>query len=196
MKKILLFSSLLLLTITLLGQAKKPTIMIVPSDVWCNQNGFMTTFDNMGTTQKIPNYKDALQSDPNLLLVISTINNLMADRGFPLKNLESTLKSIEQRTAEDNMTTSKSGSELAESPLDRLKRVAKADIIMQLTWTINTTGPKKSVIGMDVDSSLKRFVTGYPEKYKVASGDSILDAVIFDINEDTCKVQEITRIKG
>ena len=145
MKKILLLFTVLFLTLSLFGQAKKPTIMIVPSDVWCNKNGYMMTFDNMGTTQKIPNYKDALQSDPDLLLVISTINNLMADRGFPLKNLESTLKSIEQRAAEDNMTTSKSGSEMAENPLDRLKRVAKADIIMQLTWTMNETGPKKSV---------------------------------------------------
>ena len=146
MKKFILLFTVFFLTVTcLFGQAKKPTIMVVPSDVWCNQNGYMTTFDNMGTLQKIPNYKDALQSDPNLLLVISTINNLMADRGFPLKNLESTLKSIEQRTAEDNMTTSKSGSELSESPLDRLKRIAKADIIIQLTWTMNQTGPKKSI---------------------------------------------------
>lgn len=61
---------------------------------------------------------------------------------------------------------------------------------------IGMTGPKKSVIGMDIQSSLKRFVTGYPEKYKVASGESILDCVIFDINEDTCKVQEIIRLKG
>ena len=144
-KTILLFTVFFLTVSCLFGQAKKPTIMIVPSDVWCNQNGYMMTFDNMGTIQKIPNYKEALQTDPDLLLVISTINNLMADRGFPLKNLESTLKSIEQRTAEDNMTISKSGSELAESPLDRLKRIAKADIIMQLTWTVNTNGPRKSI---------------------------------------------------
>jgi len=145
MRKLLLLVCTCLVVMTSFGQAKKPTIMIVPSDVWCNQNGYIMTFDNMGTIQKIPDYKTALQSDANLLLVISTINNLMADRGFPLKNLESTLKSIEQRAAEDNMTISKSGAELAESPLDRLKRTAKADIILQLTWTVNTTGPKKSI---------------------------------------------------
>jgi len=145
MKKSLLFLFVFFLAVSLFGQAKKPTIMIIPSDVWCTQNGYMITYDNLGTTQKIPNYKEALQTDPDLLLVISTLNNLMADRGFPLKNLESTLKSIEQRTAEDNMTTSKSGSELAESPLDKIKRTAKADIIMQLTWTVNQTGPKKSI---------------------------------------------------
>jgi len=33
---------------------------------------------------------------------------------------------------------------------------------------IGMTGPKKSVIGMDIDASLKRFVTTLPEKYRVA----------------------------
>jgi len=145
MKKLLLLISVCLLATNGFGQAKKPTLMVVPSDVWCNTNGYMQSFDNMGTKQKIPDYKAALQSDADLLLVISTINNLMADRGFPLKNLESTVKSIEQRAAEDNMTTNKSGATLAESPLDKLKKIAKADIIIQLTWTVNTQGPKKSV---------------------------------------------------
>ncbi|MDE5743939.1 MAG: hypothetical protein K2H62_06250, partial [Bacteroidales bacterium] len=86
------------------------------------------------------------QTDPNLIMVISKINTLMADRGFPLKNLESALRSIEQSMAEDAMTASKtSGAELAETPLDRLKRTAQADIILQLTWSVNEQGPKKSV---------------------------------------------------
>lgn len=119
--------------------------MIVPSDVWCNTNGFVNIIDNQGTMQTIPDYKRALQTDPNLLLVIAKMNTLMAERGFPLKDLESTLKTIEQRTAEDNMITSKSGNELKENALDLIKRTAKADIIMQLTYTINSIGPKKSI---------------------------------------------------
>ena len=146
MRRSILSIVLLCLALNLAAQEKKPTIMVVPSDVWCNKNGYMTTFDNQGTQQKVPDYKTALQNDEDLLLVISAINTLMADRGFPLKNLESVLKSIEQRMAEDNMTVSKtSGAELAESPLDRLRRTAKADIIMQITWTVNTVGPKRSV---------------------------------------------------
>ena len=43
------------------------------------------------------------------------------------------------------MLTSKNGGSVAESPVDKLKKTAKADIIMQLTWTVNTTGPKKSI---------------------------------------------------
>ena len=69
----------------------------------------------------------------------------MADRGFPLKNMESCIKTLESESAENSMLTSKTGAGVAESPVDKLKKVAKADIIMQLTWTVNTTGPKKSI---------------------------------------------------
>jgi hypothetical protein len=147
MKTVKIFIAVLFcgLSTIVYSQAKKPTIMVVPSDVWCNKNGYMTTYDNQGTQVKVPNYKEALQSDADLLLVISKINELMQERGFPLKNLESSLKSLENQAAEDAVLTSKSGAEAAESPIDKLKQVAKADIWMQLTWTLNKTGPKKTV---------------------------------------------------
>lgn len=137
---------LVLMCITVFGQAKKPTIMVVPSDVWCVQNNFSSTYDNQGVSETIPDYVRALQNDANLLLAIGKINSMMADRGFPLKDLQSVMKSVNQKNAEDNMIQSKtSGASLAENPIDRLRRVAKADIIMQLTYTINTMGPKYSV---------------------------------------------------
>lgn len=147
MKKILLVCSIALTAIsTTFGQAKKPTIMVVPSDNWCVKNGYVMEFDNQGTIIKVPDYKKALQEDTDLLLVMGAINNMMAERGFPLKNLESVLKTLESNAAEDNMMTSKeTGSDVDETPMDKLKKVAKADIIMQLTWSINTVGPKKSV---------------------------------------------------
>lgn len=149
MKKV--FSTVLIAAFMLLGlnsafsQAKKPTIMVVPSDVWCNTNGYMMEFDNQGTKVKIPDYKKALQENADLINVISKINGLMAERGFPLKNMESAIKTLESESAEDAMLTSKGGASVNESPIDKLKKVAKADIIMQLTWTMNATGPKKSI---------------------------------------------------
>jgi hypothetical protein len=136
---------LLLVAGSVFGQAKKPTIMVVPSDAWCIKNGYVMEFDNQGTKVKIPDYKRALQEDTDLLLVISKLNGLMGDRGFPLKNMESALKSLEAESAENAMMTSKGGAGVAETPIDKLRKTAKADIIMQLTWTLNTTGPKKSV---------------------------------------------------
>jgi hypothetical protein len=70
----------------------------------------------------------------------------MIDRGFPLKDAEQELKAIEARSAEDNMTTSTtSGSSIAESPLDKLKNKAKADIVIQIWWKVNKTDQGKSV---------------------------------------------------
>ncbi|MEW4923355.1 DUF6175 family protein [Algibacter sp. 2305UL17-15] len=127
-------------------QAKKPTLMVVPSDVWCVKNGYTMTFDDQGTSVKIPDYKRAFQENAEVLQVISHINGMMAEREFPLKNMESVIKTLNSNMAEDNLRTSKSsGSSISESPIDAFKKVAKADIILQLTWTINKTGPKKSI---------------------------------------------------
>lgn len=135
------------------SQAKKPTLMVVPSDVWCNTNGYMMEFDNQGTKVKIPDYKTAFQENPDLLLVIAKLGELMAERGFPLESMEGALKTLASESAEDALLTSKTGAGISESPIDKLKKTAKADILMQVTWTINQIGPKKSITfilqGMD-----------------------------------------------
>ena len=61
---------------------------------------------------------------------------------------------------------------------------------------IGMTGPKKSVIGMDVSASIKRFETTLPERYRIASGECIFNGVIFEIDDNTNKVREIKRIKA
>lgn len=145
MKKIIMTCLLCAATLAASAQAKKPTLMVMPSDLWCNTNGYMTTYDNQGTAVSVPDYLRALQSDVNLLPVIAKINDLMADRGFPLKNLESEIKDLNRTDAEMSMLQSRSGAEVNVSPIDRLRQQAKADIIIYLTWTINQTGPKRSI---------------------------------------------------
>ena len=60
---------------------------------------------------------------------------------------------------------------------------------------IGMTGPEKSVIGMDIDVALKRFLTSLPEKYKMANGRAILNACLFEIDDNLNKVTKIRRIK-
>lgn len=60
---------------------------------------------------------------------------------------------------------------------------------------LGMTGPKNSVIGMDVNVSFKRFETTLPEKYKLADGECILNAVEFEVNDYTNKVTGIKRIR-
>jgi hypothetical protein len=145
MKKITLAIFIALFSFASFAQRPtKPTIMIVPSDVWCNQNGFMTTYNNQGSVTKVPDYKRAFQEDPTLVQVIAQINGMMAERGFPLENLETKLKDLATDDAFDNASDA-DGNGSASNLVDELKKVATADIWMQITYNVNTSGFDKSI---------------------------------------------------
>ena len=60
---------------------------------------------------------------------------------------------------------------------------------------VGMTGPAKSVIGMEVEASIKRFVTTLPERYKVSSDkNTICNGCLIKINDEDCRVIEINRI--
>jgi len=146
MKKNTISFLFILIPILAFSQSKNPTIMILPSDNWCNQRYFMTEYNNQGSIMKVPDYKLAFQEDTELGQVISKIGALMLKKSYSLKDAEQELKNIQQRTAEDNVTQSSStGSFLSESPLDMLKRRAKADIIIQIWWKVNKVSSGKSI---------------------------------------------------
>ncbi len=145
MKRVLSVFLVSLLSLALFGQAKKPTIMIVPADQYCISKGYKMEFTSMGTKQTLPDYKSALQNDADIRLVITKMGEIMANRGFPLKDLEMELKNLEREAAESAMLASGSGSDMAESPIDMLKRTAKADIIMDLSFEIKRMGPEKYI---------------------------------------------------
>lgn len=144
--KIKFYILLFLCTTTVVfSQAKKPTIMVVPSKTWCSEHGYMREFDNQGTIIRIPDYQRALDENKELKAVIGAIGNLMAERGFELKLLEATLNTIASENAENSMLNSKSGASVSETPIDKLRKTAKADIWMDVDWTLKSNGPKKYV---------------------------------------------------
>ena len=134
-----------LITTIAAGQEKKPTLMILPSDHWCTQRFFMTTFDNQGLTVSVPDYQAAFREDLELGPVISKVGELLTAYGYSLKDCEQELKALNQRMAEDNLTMSKGGASLVESPLDILKRRTKSDIIVQVDWRVNREAGGKSI---------------------------------------------------
>ena len=126
--------------------AKKPTIMILPSDNWCTQRYFTTNFSNQGINAKIPNYQQAFTEDLELPQVISKVGGVLTELGYSIKDAEMEIKNLNTRMAEDNVTTSKtSGASLIESPLDILKRRSKYDIIIQIWWNLNRENKSRSV---------------------------------------------------
>ncbi len=134
-------------------EAKKPTVMILPSDNWCSQRYFTQKFDNQGTTISIPDYKRAFVEDTELPQVLSKVGNVLTSMGYSLKDAEQEIKSLNVKQAEDYAMSSKtSGAIIAESPLDMLKRRVKSDIIIQLWWNIT-----KDQAGKIVSFTLEAF---------------------------------------
>jgi hypothetical protein len=66
----------------------------------------------------VPDYEKAWQENQDLFSVVAKIGELMTDRGFPLKDMSQSLKNIGQ---------------------------VRTDILMEVGWKVNKTGPKQSV---------------------------------------------------
>lgn len=134
-----------LMNIVAFAQEKKPTLMILPSDNWCNQRFFMTSYDNQGMKVKVPDYQKAFIEDSELGQVISKLGELMIKYGYSLKDAEQEIKNVYARSSEDNVTmSSTTGASIAENPLDMIKHRAKMDIIIQIDWKINREEGGKS----------------------------------------------------
>lgn len=146
MKKLLLIISALLYASLAFSQAKKPIIMVVPSDAWCIRNGYIQEFDNQGTIQKIPNYQAALQTNTDIRLLVSQMGDFMSQNGFPIQSLEQELKRLQNEQTEMSLLAgNQTGSPISESPIERLRRTAKADIILDLDFQVKNIGPKKQI---------------------------------------------------
>jgi hypothetical protein len=137
--KIYILLILLLPYIAVAQKAKKPTLMIVPSDDFCVQRGYFTENKTPGATSKYPDYKSALL-DPELNSVLAKLAGIMADREYPLKDLATIMGKLETDQAELNMMQNKDGFSLTETPIDILKRTAKADILIKLYYEIKKQG--------------------------------------------------------
>ena len=149
MRKIFLSIVFVMLAVAVMAQAKKPTIMVMPSDVYCARNGYTTEWvDENGTKNTVSDISNIFKQEDveDLRLIISELSKIMAERGFPLKDLEQTLKSIQQESVEMSLLeSSSSGAYVTESMLDKVLRTAKADIILDLDFSIMQKGPQRYI---------------------------------------------------
>lgn len=127
------------------SQAKKPSIMIVPADVWMNERGYILKHDNQGKLFTEMDYEKAFLESSDLKIVINKLQEMMNSRSFPTKDLEQSIKALKNETAEDELLSSKNGGDVNETAIDKIRKVAKADIILEVYWKVNTQGPKKSI---------------------------------------------------
>lgn len=60
---------------------------------------------------------------------------------------------------------------------------------------LGMTGPQDSILGREVEPVIKKFLTGVPQKFDVASGDPALEGAIVDVDMKTGKANSIERIR-
>lgn len=131
------------------GKYAKPMLMVVPSDVYCNDMGYVTKWkDETGNVQTIPNYDVFGREDArDLRLVIASLNEIFKNKGFEVQSLEFLLKSLKQEDQENSLIGDDYGldGQIMESPIDRIKRTSNVDFIVDLDYTINERGSQRYV---------------------------------------------------
>ena len=139
MKKIIVFV-LLVISVVSMGaqQAKLPQIMIVPDQGWCIRNHIV---DELGN----PDYRKALLNE-KMSQLISAMGGIMSDPyGYPVKTLEDCMNELDNEQGLDMVLTSKGDGEIVETDLDKLTRVAKADILIKLSYKVDGYGPRSLI---------------------------------------------------
>ena len=83
MKRIILSIILVTISVVSMAQAKKPTIMIIPSDAYCSRHGYTTEWvDENGNRNVVSDIDNIFKQDniEDLRLVISELSQIMAER--------------------------------------------------------------------------------------------------------------------
>lgn len=138
MKRFFLLLFFLSMTIYSWSQeAKKPTLMILPSDHWCVERIYTQTFYSQGTKSIVPDYQIAFLQDDEIKGVTAKIGELLTKLNYSIKDCQQELSSITIKSVEENAVISKTGSTIEESSLDLLKKRTKSDIVILFDWEVN-----------------------------------------------------------
>ena len=60
---------------------------------------------------------------------------------------------------------------------------------------LGMTGPKDSVLGRDVDAVLRKFLTGMPQAFEVATGDVRFEGLLVTVDEKTGLATKVRRVQ-
>lgn len=154
-KKIFLTAVISSLTIELFAvDAKKPKIMVFPSDDWCIRKGFVVD----GT---VPDYEKALQ-DPDMDGAVAVMGDVMAEQGYEMFSLKQELKQIHTEDAYSMAVQSKADGSVMESERDLITRNVGADFIVELSLDNKPFGARRAVEfkAQTIDAASKKILHG------------------------------------
>lgn len=170
MQKIVLTTMIAFVSVISMGQqkAQKPKVMVVPEEAYCINAG-MYKMNSAG--EKVADYNAAMRND-NVLDVINTFENLMAGYGFRLTNLQQTLDELKEEATFDNVLTARDDGMIVEDDLDKLSRVAGADIMVKVSPKISNYGPdlRLELRVSSIDCASKKALQAFGPVTKTSAG--------------------------
>ena len=152
-----LFAVSILLTVSFQSEAvdaKKPKIMVFPSDDWCIRKGYLVD----GT---VPDYEKALQ-DPDMDGAVAVMGDVMAEQGYEMFSLKQELKQIHTEDAYGMVVQSKDDGSVQESERDLITRNVGADFIVELSLDNKPFGARRAVEfkAQTIDAASKKILHG------------------------------------
>ncbi|MEC8968460.1 MAG: DUF6175 family protein [Bacteroidota bacterium] len=107
-----------------------PSILVVPSDALLKRLNCLTEINNQGVSAYSRDYSKSFIQDSELRFVIAGIEQEFSNKGFPLENLEQTLKLISNNNAMDEMEG------VARDLRSELMNTARPDYIIELDYEL------------------------------------------------------------
>tara|TARA_B110000003_G_scaffold73834_1_gene75373 strand:- start:1942 stop:2973 length:1032 start_codon:yes stop_codon:yes gene_type:complete len=109
-----------------------PSVMVFPSDGMLKRLGYLKEKKNQGVVGYDRQYQQALIDDQSLKFAIAVIEEEFAKVGFPLDNLEQTLKQIVVSSAVDEMAN------VSKDVRAELLNTARPDYVIELDYNLIT----------------------------------------------------------
>ena len=182
---------------TTAGKYAKPILMVVPSDVYCNDMGFVQKWkDENGNVQTIPNYDIFGREDSrDLRLVIASLNEIFKNKGFETQSLEFLLKSLKQEEQENALIGDdyELDGQIVESPIDRIKRTANVDFIVDLDFEVMEKGMGRYITfnmrAVDVSANAREIAHAYGDgkPSNSATVNTLLEEAVLNHMDGFCK---------
>lgn len=113
-------------------QTQKPTMLVLPSDQLMQRFGCIRTEVSLGKQLQVRDYNSYLLADPDAKFIIASIQSAFIEFGYPLNDLEQTLKSINDEEMVDEVSGIKKDSKTI------LLTNARPDIILELDYDMVT----------------------------------------------------------
>ena len=148
-------------------KAKKPRVVVVPSDRLLKSMNLLTETDDMGATSWVANYEKAFL-DNDLQAAMSKFNELMKDRGFEVTSLEQELKLVKNDPnhpipldikIEFSYTVKKQG------PRSTVMFTLEAFDAYSNKSIASASGTGQPAIGVDAATLLQEAVINYLDKF-------------------------------